>query len=166
MAMADDLLGQAMHLARRGASRPKQADLRRAISSAYYAVFHLLVQDAARRMSPASPAGLPLQISRVFSHGEMKPACNSILNTPSATLTALQPEGFSPELRFIAREFVGLQGLRHEADYDLTQSYTRFDVLNLLARVQAVFGMWQQIRQREETNVFCAALLLNRLWGR
>ncbi len=44
MAFHDDLLEQANHLARRERGRPRQASLRRAVSSAYYALFHLLIE--------------------------------------------------------------------------------------------------------------------------
>jgi len=46
MTFAKDLLEQANHLARREQRKPKQARLRRAVSTAYYAVFHLLVAEA------------------------------------------------------------------------------------------------------------------------
>jgi len=46
MSLARDLLEQAQHLSRREPRRPRQASLRRAISAAYYAMFHLMVQEA------------------------------------------------------------------------------------------------------------------------
>src|ERR1035438_5650076 len=46
MAFAEDLLEQAYHLARRERTKPRQASLRRAISTAYYALFHLLIREA------------------------------------------------------------------------------------------------------------------------
>ena len=48
MAYPEDLLEQANHLARREPKRPKQASLRRAVSTAYYALFHLLIGQAVR----------------------------------------------------------------------------------------------------------------------
>jgi hypothetical protein len=45
MAFADDLLSDANHLAARGGKNPKQSSLRRAVSTAYYALFHLLIAD-------------------------------------------------------------------------------------------------------------------------
>lgn len=48
MAFAEDLLVQACNLARRERTKPKQASLRRAVSTAYYAPFHLLIKDAVR----------------------------------------------------------------------------------------------------------------------
>ena len=46
MSFPDDLLEQAYHLANREPESPKQASLRRAISTAYYALFHMLVDEA------------------------------------------------------------------------------------------------------------------------
>jgi uncharacterized protein (UPF0332 family) len=43
----NDLIAQARRLAKATASRPKQVDLRRAISSAYYACFHALAKSCA-----------------------------------------------------------------------------------------------------------------------
>jgi uncharacterized protein (UPF0332 family) len=47
MAFADDLLDIAQHLAGLPAEISKQASLRRAVSTAYYSLFHLLISDAA-----------------------------------------------------------------------------------------------------------------------
>jgi hypothetical protein len=44
MGIAEDLLRQADHLATYEGSNPSQASLRRAVSTAYYALFHLLVE--------------------------------------------------------------------------------------------------------------------------
>ena len=52
MSLHDDLLGQARQLAAKEPKRPLQASLRRAVSASYYALFHLLVYHAARRMFP------------------------------------------------------------------------------------------------------------------
>jgi uncharacterized protein (UPF0332 family) len=41
MALAEDLLEQAFLLLNKESKNPKQASLRRAVSTAYYALFHL-----------------------------------------------------------------------------------------------------------------------------
>jgi hypothetical protein len=46
MAYHDDLLDQALHLVHKERRNPKQASLRRAVSTAYYALFHLLMNEA------------------------------------------------------------------------------------------------------------------------
>ena len=51
MPFAEDLVEQAYHLANREPTNPKQASLRRAVSTAYYAPFHLLIDDAVGKWS-------------------------------------------------------------------------------------------------------------------
>lgn len=43
MGFAEDLLEIAQHLATLYPENPRQASLRRAVSTAYYAIFHLLI---------------------------------------------------------------------------------------------------------------------------
>lgn len=43
--LADDLLEDARHLAAKGDAEKRRSCMRRAISTAYSAVFHLLVED-------------------------------------------------------------------------------------------------------------------------
>jgi hypothetical protein len=55
MSLQGDLLEQARHLAKRERRRPKQASLRRAISTAYYyALIHLLVAETTRILMRAA----------------------------------------------------------------------------------------------------------------
>jgi len=70
MGLAEDLLRQADHLATYEGLNPSQASLRRAVSTAYYALFHLLIEEAASRWSgtPEARTG----IERGFQHGVMK----------------------------------------------------------------------------------------------
>jgi hypothetical protein len=70
MGIAEDLLRQADHLATYEGLNPSQASLRRAVSTAYYAVFHLLAEAAARRWSGAPEA--QTGVERGFQHGAMK----------------------------------------------------------------------------------------------
>ena len=46
--MHDELLEQARRLALLDRRRPKQANLRRAVSAAYYSLFHFLVDESCR----------------------------------------------------------------------------------------------------------------------
>jgi hypothetical protein len=46
MVFADDLLEQAYHLLNEDGDPPKQASPRRAVSTACYALFHLLIEDS------------------------------------------------------------------------------------------------------------------------
>ena len=44
--MHDDLIALAKKIAELDPNRPRQANLRRAVSTAYYAVFHYLIDEA------------------------------------------------------------------------------------------------------------------------
>lgn len=73
MSLSRDLLAQAKLLATKEKSRPKQASLRRSVPTAYYAVFHLLVDAATRRLvSGADRQPLRSCLARAFDHGVMK----------------------------------------------------------------------------------------------
>jgi len=74
MAYSDDLLEQAQHLAQREPKRPRQASLRRAVSSAYYALFHLLISETTKNWKrPAERHTL----ARMFDHGPMGKVCTT-----------------------------------------------------------------------------------------
>src|SRR5947209_5185965 len=77
MAFADDLLEQAYHLANMDIGRPKQASLRRAVSTAYYALFHLLIDEAVGNWSVIRQRSI---LARMFDHGKMKRICEDHVN--------------------------------------------------------------------------------------
>ena len=113
MAIADDLLTLAEHLTKPAAADPEQAWLRRSISTAYYALFHLLVGEAAQRWtgSPASRLGL----ERAFKHDQMKEVSRAVAtgswkgwSTPRLSVPG--------SLRDVANSLVKLQEARHQAE--------------------------------------------------
>ncbi len=57
MSLPDSLRGVARDLATLDARRPRQASLRRSVSTVYYAAFHLLVDAAVRRVCCQPHAG-------------------------------------------------------------------------------------------------------------
>ncbi len=73
MSLEHDLLRHARELAERAPKRPKQANIRRAISAAYYAVFHLLTRAAARAFADGNDSLIP-RLARTFNHGDMAEA--------------------------------------------------------------------------------------------
>ena len=76
MSFPDDLLEQAYHLANREPEFPKQASLRRAISTAYYALFHMLVDEAVGKWTVELQRSI---LARTFNHGKMKKICDGVL---------------------------------------------------------------------------------------
>jgi uncharacterized protein (UPF0332 family) len=76
MGIAEDLLTLAGRLANPEPTEPEQASLRRSISTAYYALFHLLVQAAVQNWSGSATARFGLE--RKFEHKIMKDVSNSV----------------------------------------------------------------------------------------
>ena len=116
MSLAGDLLEQSKALALLDPNKPKQASLRRAISAAYYALFHLLVEEGAKLFvrDDFSRAAL---LSRKFEHKRMKDASMHFVGDrlPEGirTTAAYQTPA---DLKLVAQAFINLQQQRHEAD--------------------------------------------------
>ena len=161
--MHSDLLSQAIKLATIDPKRPKQANLRRAVSSAYYAVFHFLAQHACRLQigSQSGQAGYRHVLARAFTHTVMKQACLSFGGgTLKSSILKGLPDNFSvpkPVLT-LATTFVELQSLRNLADYDLTERFSRSDVVMLIEKVCERISDFDQLPLTDEKRFFLACL--------
>lgn len=165
MTLQADLLKQARFLAVKEPRRPSQASLRRAVSATYYALFHLLVDEATKLMLSGRPRG-PLRdcLARAFNHSAMKQAAHQFAR--SRVSPKLSP-GFDgrpiqPGLTEIARTFVELQEARHHADYDRADRFTRGETLDLIESAERAFRDWREIRGTLQADTFLTALLAYR----
>lgn len=160
MSFAIDLLDQADHLASRETKRPKQASLRRSVSAAYYALFHLLTWEAASLVA-ANATELALQkIQRWFDHASMHAACGIFsANTLTGGLSNLAGNTPLPELQLVARAFRDLQEARHSADYDMTSSWTRLKAKQNIQIARDAFAAWTSVRKTPQAAIFALALL-------
>jgi len=173
VALHHDLLEQAEHLVRRERQRPRQASLRRGISTAYYALFHLLVTDGASLLSPRQPPELRLRIQRAFNHGDMRAVCKDFVEANVAAGRGRIPATRAPltfpldlHLVQVLDAFVGLQEARRQADYDPTKTWNRLAAVTHVATARRAFVSWRAIRRSPNAAVFVAALLLQKHWGR
>lgn len=168
MSLHGDLLAQSRSLLRREPRRPKQASLRRAVSTAYYALFHLLIHEATRMLvSGASLDSLRTLVARAFAHTTMNEACRSFAATHLPAAVAAVAAGPVPgDLREVAQAFVDLQEARHEADYDLALRFSRSEAQALVDQTERAFAAWQRVRRTATARVFLASLLLWRDWRR
>lgn len=145
--MYDDLIGLAQHIARvDGVGRPKQAHLRRAVSTAYYAMFHYLVEEAccAQIGAQISQRGYRHSLGRAFAHTVLKQACSSFgggtLKDSVIKGLPRDPQGnyrIPREIQNIAATFAELQEKRHLADYDLSERWKRSEVLTLIDQTKS-----------------------------
>ncbi|MEM8637680.1 MAG: hypothetical protein AAGG51_02510 [Cyanobacteria bacterium P01_G01_bin.54] len=160
MSFAKDLLLQAKYLLKKEPKRPKQASLRRAASSAYYALFHLLIDSCTRFFVKGQHnENLRKLLSRAFAHGEMKETAKSFKGgTLPEHLKVAHSCTISSALQEIAEIFCDAQEVRHLADYDLARTLTRLQVKDLIDRVENAFRQWESVRKTPEGPVFMVAL--------
>jgi hypothetical protein len=156
MAYHDDLLAHAVQLVR--ASPPSQLTLRRAVSAAYYAVFHLLIAEATSNWSNAS---LRTALGRAYDHGLMKAASNRIVSTRDFPFTGEDPAAVVT-LRSVAQIFSQLQENRHFADYNLTIDLDPVAALTQVGSAEEVFLTWPTIRGQHIAQVYLVSLLVKR----
>ena len=161
--MHADLFSQARMLATFDPGKPKQASLRRALSSAYYAMFHFLVDQACRAQigTQHAQSGYRHVLARAFSHTVMKQACTSFGGgTLKATVAKGLPAGFSvpPEIQSLAGFFVQMQELRHLADYDLSERFERSEVMSEITRAETGVAHFANLPSSDEKSFFLACL--------
>ncbi len=122
MLLPSDLLDVARLLAAEGSTAPPDAQLRRSVSTAYYALFHAVLKAGADCFSVpngSNGSGYAI-IYRSYDHGRMKRVCDEIAK-PALSLSmrrTLRRPAVYHRLRAFATAFVSLQQSRHVADYD------------------------------------------------
>ncbi len=152
------LLDVARSLAEGGSEESR----RRAVSTAYYALFHLLVESAATRMFPGPDrARLRDWLARAFAHRNMKTVAEHFVRDPVGEKLghALGERGLRDELKDVAHAFVDLQSFRHEADYDRTCAFGFDAAREAVDTAETAFEQWNAVRGTIQADVFLAALL-------
>ena len=137
--------------------RPRQAELRRAVSAAYYALFHTLAGNCAnllvgdRASTPTRQAWR--QAYRSLDHRRVRKQCTE--RRPKRTL-----DRFPQEIRNFANQFVRMQDLRHLADYDPFQDFTRLEVLLQIENTITAIAQFEQAR-RSHRRAFAVFVLFD-----
>jgi uncharacterized protein (UPF0332 family) len=151
MADAEALLAVARELAQRSPTgRPKQARLRRAESTAYYAVFHALMRAVANEFVGASNAKTQAWIDayRSLDHADIRKA-------------AQKTAGFGPEILQFVRLFGELQSRRHAADYDPSVRLTLSETLITLNKARSAMDALVVV-SASNRRAFLATLIFGR----
>ena len=148
------LVAAARDMASMGRGRPRQANLCRAVSTAYYAMFHCMAACCANTIVGGIGADRSypawLQTYRALEHGTAR----SRFGNRTYILK------FPPEIRSFADKFLEMQEKRHKADYDPTVTFPRLDVLSDIGAVERAISDFNQapIKDRRALAVF---VLLN-----
>jgi uncharacterized protein (UPF0332 family) len=140
VALSSDLITTARQLAHVHQRRPRQADLRRSISSSYYALFHGLAEPAAWS-----------RVYRDLNHLTAKKACS-------------RPElqDCSQELARFLMAFPTLQELRHQADYDPRVRFKQEEALSAAEDAERALTGLQAAQRDEQLDFITLALGMTR----
>jgi hypothetical protein len=157
MVYHDELLAPALELVH--LSPPTQVTLRRAVSSAYYAVFHLLIFEATSNWAHAT---LRPSLGRAYEHGTMKTASNRVLDTTKFPFAG-EDATVVARLRFVAQTFSQLQEDRHFADYNFSADLDSADAITQVKSGEDIFTTWPSIRGQQIAQAYLVSLLVKRV---
>lgn len=147
-----DLIATAIVLLKAGNGKPTQSNLRRAHSTAYYALFHCLARDCADTLLGGDGAKRSRhawrQTYRALDHGRAKDACSnhSVLKE------------FPKSIEDFANLFCSMQMKRHEADYDPDISLFKSDVETDVALVRQAITNFK-CEPMKDRRAFCVHIL-------
>jgi len=139
---------------------PNQANLRRAVSTAYYGLFHLLIRAAVLKWSdPLHQA----RIGRMFEHERMKKVSAATIKIAGAEIDAQDSNSVEvicrTELTKVAQAFIILQQARHDADYKLERTLDPAEAMAQVDRANSAFVSWGAASDSEVAREYLFSLL-------
>lgn len=150
-----------------GRGRPALCDLRRATSTAYYALFHQIIRHAVLAATPDATEDELARYARWMTHAGIRKAAdqvvwisvNPLTNVPNkearegvAFLRGETPALPPPGLLIVADAFTQLQEARHAADYSNAYDPVKYTTLTHVATardgVEATWALWKAQESR------------------
>jgi uncharacterized protein (UPF0332 family) len=123
----------------------RQTDLRRAISNAYYGLFHFALTAAADMVLGAAEQTTPRYalVYRSVDHARLRALCVQVSATNPQNV-ALVPVGGFGKIADFARITFNLYELRSLADYDPSRSFTCDEARVAISEAREAIKMFQQ----------------------
>lgn len=159
-----ELFNQAGFLAAPEGREATDADLRRAVSACYYALFHAITADAAAQAAQAGTPALRAMLQRSISHAQLAKVCELFsrpldrISDPWRTVIEV-PSG--ERLLGVARTFRELQDARHDADYNPIAKFDLALAEYWHARAVDAYETWKDVRHTPNGAAFLVAVLLH-----
>jgi hypothetical protein len=147
------LLDAARHLAQASPRRAAQPHLKRAASTAYYAVFDALARECADLFVGTGGARHTtawIQVYRALDHGFAKNACQHARDL-----------GMSTGITAFANSFAMLQEERYRADYNPAARFSRAEVIALIDEAGAAIRSLHSA-PKPDRRAFAALVLFRR----
>jgi hypothetical protein len=143
------------------AGPPRQVDLRRAISAAYYGIFHAVLIAAADQYVGVTKrtTGQYTLVYRSVAHRWLRDLCDDVRKAklPAKYTRYAPPSGFGANLKAFASAAVDLQEKRHSADYD---PFIRVKSSDAILAVSTARAAKQRFESAEEVDRIAFLTLL------
>jgi hypothetical protein len=165
----EHLLEQADRLiAPPGGGAPRQADLKRAMSTAYYAVFHAILTAAADDFVGVTHRSTPRYalLYRSIGHGSLRAFCEDVIKRtiPSKYSGYAPTGGFGTDLTALATALVDLQEKRHLADYDPLFRVNTSDAVLAVATARSAVARFNNA-SRASRRAFLSLVVFTPRWS-
>lgn len=149
----EHLIEQAEALSQTLSRRPRETDLRRAISNAYYAMFHSLAKEVADELVGVTRRRAKEYniVYRSLEHGRAKDLCRDLTKTTlPQKYSGLAPAGgFCADITQFCTAFADLQERRHAADYDPSERFLVADAKLTLGTAKSAIQKLEGAPQAE-----------------
>lgn len=151
-----DLLDTAILLVNSRKNKPRQSDLKRAISTIYYALFHELARSCANCVIGTAKKGRAnrawRQVYRSLDHGFAKSQCQN------GKVTSF-PQG----IQDFANTFIAMQVKRHSVDYDPFAKVYKSEVLIDFASAESAIASFSASTTKDKKAFVAWVLLKDRV---
>lgn len=133
-------------------STMRQAELRRAISTAYYALFHAIRLDYADflvgRTSKARSSTAWQLAFRTLNHGPLANASQHLKNTQS----------IADDTKEFFNQFADLKQKRERADYELSADFSELEVQNALVQARDALSNYKGLKTSQRRQALALVL--------
>lgn len=162
------MLAQANSLASEGqvgSGRPNHTDLRRAVSAAYYALFHALLEATTTPLLEAYDRRHREAFGRSIRHKQVHAAFIWIAGSgkrPAGVDFLVQEVRRSAELVLVAESYSELREERTKADYEHDATFAKADVLEWVRRARDAVGTLRRKQGSSELHAMAVLITLAR----
>ena len=153
-----DFIETAKDLIPESTGAPRRSNLRRALSTAYYVLFHCLARSCADMLIGGESADRSnrawIQVYRALEHGNARTRCqdNEAIDQ------------FPPAIKEFAALFASMQQRRHLADYAPQQTFYKSEVAQTIEQAKLIIAQFQQAPTKDR-RAFAAHVLFKQRRG-
>lgn len=144
------------------AGPPRQVDSRRAVSSAYYGIFHFTLTALADEFVGVTQRATSryVLVYRSIDHRTLKDICTDTAkqSLPQRYAPFLPENGFGANLQAFAAAVIDLQEKRHRADYNPEPRFRISDAKLAIGTARSAVGRFARVSQ-ERRKAFLTLLL-------